>query len=103
MKQKNRAPRTLLHRCGNPSDFHPPTSSSQVVTDFSYQAGDELHIIGVAKSPKVFDHFIGELMEQMRDGSPARLDVESVPTAYDGYKGYLDQSSCRCICQLSPV
>ena len=39
------------------------TSFSQVVSDFIYRVGDGVHILGpgVAKSPKVFNHFIGVL------------------------------------------
>ncbi len=50
-----------------------PTSFSQVISDFTYEVDDRVHILGEAKSPNVFDHFIGELMGQMRDGSPVQL------------------------------
>jgi hypothetical protein len=66
-----------------------PASSSQVISDFTYEVDDRVHILGGAKSPRVFDHFIGELMGQMRDGSPVQLCVESTPTNYSGYKAML--------------
>jgi hypothetical protein len=65
------------------------TSFSQVASDFSYRVGNGLHILGEDKSPKVFNHFIGELMGQMRDGSSAPLCFESIPTTYNGYKAIL--------------
>lgn len=64
-------------------------SFSQVISDFAYRVGDGVHILGGAKFPKAFNHFIGELMGQMRDGSPAQFCFESVPTPYDGYKAIL--------------
>jgi hypothetical protein len=63
--------------------------SSQVVSDFSYRVGDAVHILREAMSPKVFNHFIGDFMGQMRDGSPAQLCFESVLTTYSGYKAIL--------------
>ena len=68
-----------------------PTSSGQVISDFSYKVDGLLHILGQAKSPKAFDHFIGELMQQMRGESPAStpLCTESAPTTYRGYKAML--------------
>ena len=65
------------------------TSFGQVVSDFTYRVGDGVHILGVVKSPKAFNKFIGKLLGQMRDGSPAQLCFESVPTAYGGYKAIL--------------
>jgi hypothetical protein len=66
-----------------------PTPFSQVVSDFSYRVGSRVHILGGVESPKSFNHFIGELMEQMGDGSAAPLCFESVPTTYSGYKAIL--------------
>jgi hypothetical protein len=64
-------------------------SSSQVISDFAYVVDDGVHILGEAMSPKVFNHFIGELVRQMRDGSSAHVCVESAQTNYDGYNAIL--------------
>ena len=77
------------------------TSFSQVASDFSYRLGDKLHILGEAKSPKAFNHFIGKLVEQIRDGSPIPLCSEPVPTAYGGYKAILHKVRCNLASLLS--
>lgn len=73
----------------------------QVVSDFSYRLGDRVHILGEAKSPKAFNHFIGKLVEQTRDGSPALLCSEPVPTAYGGYEAILHKVRCNLASLLS--
>ena len=85
----------LVHR----TERH--TSFSQVASDFSYRLGDKLHILGEAKSPKAFNHFIGKLVEQIRDGSPIPLCSEPVPTAYGGYKAILHKVRCNLASLLS--
>ncbi|KAI0298933.1 hypothetical protein BC826DRAFT_89668 [Russula brevipes] len=62
------------------------SSSNQVISDFSYQVDDRVKILGEVKSPLTFDYFIGAFMDQMRDGSPAKLCIESAPTIYRGYE-----------------
>jgi hypothetical protein len=66
-----------------------PTSSGQVISDFSYRVDDGVQILGEAKSPKAFNYFIGELMYQMRDESPAQLCGESGPITCRGYESIL--------------
>jgi hypothetical protein len=64
------------------------TLLNQVISDFSYEVG-RVHILGQAKSSKVFNHFIEELVQQMVDGSSAPVCVELVQTNYNGYKAVL--------------
>jgi hypothetical protein len=73
----------LQYRADQPSPF------SQVVSYFSYQVDSGVHILGGVESPKVFNRFIGELIDQMGDGSPAPLCFESAPSTYGGYKAIL--------------
>jgi hypothetical protein len=63
----------------------------QVITDGTYEVNNRVHILVEAKSPRVFNRFIGELIHQMRDGSPAQLCVGSKPSKYCGYKAILSK------------
>jgi hypothetical protein len=65
------------------------TYSNQVISDFSYRVDGGVKILGEVKSPLLFDYFIGALIDKMRDGSPAKLCIESAPTTYHGYQSIL--------------
>jgi hypothetical protein len=69
----------------------------------SYWIDGGLYVLGEAKSPKVFDELVGELMRQMGDGSPTQLCVDSMQNQLRRLQAHLGQGSCRCICQSSPV
>ncbi|KAI0293555.1 hypothetical protein BC826DRAFT_1141634 [Russula brevipes] len=54
------------------------TSSNQVISDFSYRVDGGVKVLGKVKSPLAFDYFIGALMDQMRDGSSAMVNMSGM-------------------------
>jgi len=66
------------------TEVHGP--GDHVIGDFTYLIDNRITILVENKSPKVFDRFIGQFMEQGRDGRPISLCSESVATSYEGYK-----------------
>jgi hypothetical protein len=79
------------------------TANGSVITDHVLRFGDKIKILWEDKSSNVFDTFIGELMERMRDG-PASLSsclcTELQPTMYKGYKAILAKVR---VCPLSDI
>jgi hypothetical protein len=61
----------------------------QVVPDATYEVNGVVHILVESKYPRAFDCFIGELMQQMRDGSPTQLRVKSAASNYRDYEAIL--------------
>jgi hypothetical protein len=64
-----------------------------VITDHAYILGGRIAVICEDKSPTVFDHFLGQLMELL-EGShsqAAGLDLfpETLSTTYEGYRAIL--------------
>jgi hypothetical protein len=78
------------------------TIDSSVITDRVFRFDDGIKILWGDKSSRAFDRFIGELMEQMRGGSPVELCVEPVATTYHGYKAILGKVRVW-PCQTSPI
>jgi len=78
------------------------TIDSSVITDRVFRFDDRVKILWGNKSSRAFDRFIGELVEQMRDGSPLDLCIEPVATTYRGYKAILGKVRV-CPCQTSAI
>lgn len=78
------------------------TSDSSVITDRGFRFDGGIKILWGDKSSRAFDKFIGELMEQMRDGSAAELCTEPVATTYRGYKAIMGKVRV-CPYQASPI
>jgi hypothetical protein len=78
------------------------TVDSSVITDRVFRFDDGIKILWGDKSSRSFDRFIGELMEQMRDGSPVELCTEPVASTYRGYKAILGKVRV-CPCQTSVI
>lgn len=75
---------------------------SSVITDHVFRLGDGIKILSAEKSSRAFDRFIGELMEQLKDGSSIELCSKPVATTYHGYEAILAKVRV-CPCQISPI
>jgi len=79
------------------TQVHVPDSN--VISNFGYKIDNRIMILGENKSPKVFDKFISQFMEQGRDKHPVSLCPKLVASSYEGYKAIF--SKVRIVTSIS--